>query len=207
MRPLVVDCLLFVVVMRFVVALFVREILVLISWIFVALVLRMLALWPMNVAGLSLEGLVLSLGGRLVVPNVMLEGAIPVPIVALVGATLLKGSMMQVAMLVVALVVSIAPIRQMANLIVIALRHLVAEFALCTKLNLLLSLLRERSIGHLQVVDVVEILADGHECLVAETSSTLEVPIAVLLMKRHMKPLDLQCVVGRRHVAGRKGFS
>jgi hypothetical protein len=51
--------------MRFVVAIFVREILVLISWIFVALVVRMLALRPMNVAGLSLEGLVLSLGGAL----------------------------------------------------------------------------------------------------------------------------------------------
>ncbi len=90
--------------MRFVVALFVREILVLISWIFVALVVQMLALWPMNVAGLSLEGLVLSLGGRLVVPVVALEGAIPVPVVALVGATLLKGTTMQVAMLVVAIV-------------------------------------------------------------------------------------------------------
>ncbi len=64
-RPLVVDCLLFVVVMRFVVALFLGEILVLISWIFVALVVRMLALRPMKVAGLSLEGLVLSLGGTL----------------------------------------------------------------------------------------------------------------------------------------------
>ncbi len=44
----------------------------------------------------------------------------------------------------------------MANLIVIALRHLVAEFALHTKLNLLLSLLRERAISHLRVVDVVK---------------------------------------------------
>jgi hypothetical protein len=101
--------------MRFVVALFVREILVLISWIFVALVVQMLALRPMNVAGLSLEGLVLSLGGHLVVPVVALEGAIPVPVVALVGATLLEGSTMRVAMLVVAIVVSIAPICQMAT--------------------------------------------------------------------------------------------
>ncbi len=97
--------------MRFVVALFVREILVLISWIFVALVVRMLALRPMNVAGLSLEGLVLLLGGPLVVPVIALEGAIPVPVVALVGATLLKGSTMRVATLVVAILVSIAPIR------------------------------------------------------------------------------------------------
>ncbi len=96
---------------------------------------------------------------------------------------------------------------QMANFVVIVLCHLVAEFALRTKLDLLLSLLRERAIGHLRVVDVVEILADSQKCLVAEASSNLEVPVAVLQMKGRIKPLDLECLVGRRHVAGRKGFS
>ncbi len=80
--------------MRFVDALFVGEILVLISWIFEALVVRMLTLWPMNVAGLSLEGLVLLLGGSLVGPVVAPEGAILVPVVPLVGATLVEGSTM-----------------------------------------------------------------------------------------------------------------
>ncbi len=93
-RPLIIDCLLFVVVVRFVVALFVGEILVLVSWIFVALVVRMLTLRPTNVAGLSLEGLVLLLGGRLVGPVVALEGVIPVPVVAIVGETLVEGSTM-----------------------------------------------------------------------------------------------------------------
>ncbi len=76
------------------------------------------------------------------------------------------------------------------------LRHLVAEFALRTKLDLLILLLRERSIGHLRVVDIVEILADGRKCLVAETSSTLEVPIAVLLMKRHINHSILSASLG-----------
>jgi hypothetical protein len=182
--------------MRFVVALFVGKILVLISWIFVAIVVQMLTLWPMNVAGLSLEGLVLSLEGSLVGPVIVFE-----------RATLVESLTMRVATLVVAIVVSIVLNRKMANFVIIALCHLVVEFALCTKLDLLLSLLRERAIGHLRVVDVVEILADGHECLVAEASSTLEVPVAVLQMKGHVKPLNLECVVGRRHVAGRKGFS
>jgi hypothetical protein len=182
-RPLVINCLLFVVVMRFVVALFVVGLFVLIPWIFVALVVRMLTLRPMNVTGLSLEGLVLLLGGRLVGPVIVLEGVIPVPVVTLVGATLVEGSTMRVATLVAAIVVSIALIRKMANFVVIALRHLVAEFALCTKLDLLLSLLRERAVSHLRVVDVIKILADSRECLVAETSPTLEVPIAVLQMR------------------------
>ncbi len=103
--------------MRFVVALFVEEILVLISWIFVALVVQMLTLWPMNVAGLSLKVLVLLLGRRLVGPVVVLEGAIPIPVVALVGATLVEGSTMRMAMLVAAIVVSIALICKMANLL------------------------------------------------------------------------------------------
>ena len=97
------------------VALFFGKILVLISWIFVALVVQMLTLWPMNVAKLSLEGRVLLLGGSLVGPVVAPEGAILFPVVALVGATLVEGSMMQVATLVAAIVVSIALICEMAS--------------------------------------------------------------------------------------------
>jgi hypothetical protein len=123
--------------MRFVVALFIGEILVLISWIFVALVEQMLTLRPMDVAGLSLKGLVFALGGSLVGPVVAPVGVTLVPVVALVGATLVEGSTMQVATLVAAIVVSVALTRKMANFVVVALRHLVAEFALCTKLDLL----------------------------------------------------------------------
>ena len=111
------------------------------------------------------------------------------------------------ATLLAAIVLSVALIRKMANLVIVALRHLVAEFMLCTKLHLLLTLLCEGAVGHLRVEDVVEILGDSRECLVAEASSTLKVPVAVLLMKGHVKPLDLECVIGRGHVAGRKGFS
>ena len=135
--------------MRFVAALFIREILVLISCIFVALVKRMLTLRPIDVAGLSLEGLVLALGGSLVGPVVAPVGAILVPVLALVGATLVESSTMRVATLVAAIVVSVALIREMANLVVVALRHLVVEFVLCTKLDLPLTLLREGAVGHL----------------------------------------------------------
>ena len=193
--------------MCFVVVLFVGEILVLISWIFVALVVRMLTLWPMNVAGLSLEGLVLALGGSLVGPVIALVEAILVPVVALVGATLFEGSTIQVAMLVAAILLSVAIIRKMANLVIVALHHLVAEFVLCTKLDLFLTLLCEGAVGHLRVEDVVKILGDSCECLVAEVSSTLEVPVAVLQMKGHVKPLNFECFVGRGHVAVWKGFS
>ncbi len=116
-----------------------------------------------NVAGLSLEGLVLLLGGGLVGPVVALEGAMLVPVVALVRATLVEGLTMRMATLVAAIIVSIALICKIVNFVIIALRHLVAEFALCTKLDLLRSLLRERAIGHLRVVHVVKILADGRE--------------------------------------------
>jgi hypothetical protein len=160
----------------------------------------------MDVAGLSLKGLVFalveSLVGPVVAPVVTL-----VPVIALVGATLVEGSTMRVATLVVAFVASIALIRKMANLVIVALHHLVARFAFCVKLNLLITLLREGAIGHLRIEDVVEVLGHSCECLVAEALSALEVSVAILLMKRHVEPLNLECVVGRGHVPGRKGFS
>jgi hypothetical protein len=64
-------------VVRFVAALFIVEILVLIFWILGALVVGMLTLWPMDVAGLSLEGLVFVLGETLVVPVVVPVHLIP----------------------------------------------------------------------------------------------------------------------------------
>ena len=81
-----------------------------------------------------------------------------------------------------------------------------AEFAFCGILYLLLTLLCERAVGYLQIEDVVKILGNSRECLVAEASSALEVPSAVLLVERHVEPLNFECVVGRGHVPGRKGF-
>ena len=78
---------------RFVAARFILEILVLISWIFGALLERMLTLWPVDVAGLSLEGLVFALGESLVGP-VVAPVVTLVPAEALVGATLVEGLMM-----------------------------------------------------------------------------------------------------------------
>ncbi len=64
----------------------------------------------------------------------------------------------------------------------------------------------ERADGHLRIEDVVKILGDSRECLVAEASSALEVPGAVLLVERHVEPFNFECVVGHGHVPGRKGF-
>ncbi len=94
----------------------------------------------MDVAGLSLKGLVFALGESLVGP-VVVPVVTLVLVVALVGATLVKGSMMRVATLVAAIVASVALVRKMANLVIVALHHLVAEFEFCAKLNLLLTLL------------------------------------------------------------------
>ncbi len=82
---------------RFVAAFFIVEILVLIFWILGALVVGMLTLWPVDVAGLSLEGLVFALGETLVVPVIVPVGTL-VPAVALVGVTLVECLTVQVAM-------------------------------------------------------------------------------------------------------------
>ena len=123
------DCIALVVVVRLVAALFIVEILVLIFWILGALVERMLTLWPVDVAGLSLEGLVFALGETLAVPVVVSVLTLVIPVAALVGATLVKCSMMRMATLVAGIVASVVLVRKMANLVVVALRHLVSEFA------------------------------------------------------------------------------
>jgi hypothetical protein len=65
-----------VVVVRFVCVLLVIELLVSILWIFEALVERVLTLWPVDVTGMSLEGLVVTLGETLVVLVVTFVGMI-----------------------------------------------------------------------------------------------------------------------------------
>jgi hypothetical protein len=179
--------------MRFVAALFIVEILVLIFWILGSLVVRMLTLRLVNVAELSLKGLVFALGESLVVPVIAPVVTLVIPVVALVRATLVKCSTMRVATLVAAIVASVALVRKMANLVVVALQHLVSEFAFCAKLDL-------------QIEDVVKILGNSCKFLVEEALSALEVPSTVLLVERHVEPLNFECVVVRGHVPGRKGF-
>ncbi len=107
---------------HFVAVLFIVEILVSIFWILGALVVRMLTLRPMNVAGLSLEGLVFMLGEALVVPVLVPVGAtLVIPVIALVGVTLVKCLTMRVATLVAAIVKSVALVRKMVNLVIVAL--------------------------------------------------------------------------------------
>ena len=104
---------------RFVAALFIVEILVLIFWSFGALVERMLTLLPVDVAGLSLEVLIFALGETLVVPVVMPAVTLVIPVVTLVEATLVKRSTVQVATLVAAIVASVALVCKMVNLVVV----------------------------------------------------------------------------------------
>ena len=134
---------------RFLAALFIVGILVLIFWILGAFVERMLTLWPVEVAGLSLEGLVFALGETLAVPVIVPVVTLVIPVVALVGVTLVECLTMRMATFVVTIVTSVALVHKMAKLVVVALQHLVAEFAFRAKLDLLLTLLREQAVGHL----------------------------------------------------------
>ena len=81
----------------------------------------MLTLWPVDVAGLSLEGLVFVLGETLAVPVVVPVVTLMIPVVTLVGVTLVKCSSMQMATLVVVIVTSVTLVPKMANLVVVAL--------------------------------------------------------------------------------------
>jgi hypothetical protein len=115
-------------------------------------------------------------------------------------------SRMHIFTLMATIVVLVVLICKVANLVVVALRHFVVEFAFGAQLELFLTLLREPAVGHLRVEDIVKVLDNGLEGFVAEVSSALEVPCTVLLVKRHVKPLHFECFVGCGHVPLRKGF-
>ena len=136
-----------VVVVHFVCALLVLELL----WIFEALVKRVLTLRPVDVTGLSLEGLVITLGETLAVLVVTFVGMIvtAMVIVDTTNVFLVVILMMRIALLVAMIVASVALIRKVVNLVVIALCHFVAEFVFGAKLDLLLTLLCEPAVGHL----------------------------------------------------------
>ena len=134
---------------RFIVALLVVGILVLIFWILEALFEGVLTLWSVDVTGLSLGGLAVVLRETLAIPVIALVGTLVIPVVTLVGALLVVCSTMQMAMLVTAIVASVMLIHKIANLVVVALHHLMVEFAFCAKLDLLLTLLCEQAVGHL----------------------------------------------------------
>ena len=126
----------FVVVVRFVCVFLVVELLVPILWIFEALVERVLTLWPVEVTGLSLEGLVVALGETLAVLVVMFVGMIVTVMVVVVATSVFFVLIltMRIASLVAAIVASVALICKIANLVVIAFCHFVAEFAFGAKL-------------------------------------------------------------------------
>ena len=172
-----------VVVVRFVCALFIVGVglLVVILWIFEALFERVLALWPIYVTGL--EGLVVALGETLVVSVVMLVVMIKTTMIVVVALNVLLVIVltMHIATLVAVIVVPVALICKVANLVVVALCHFVAEFALGTKFDLFLTLLCKQDVGHLHIEDILEVLDDCLEVFVAEASSALKVPSAVLL--------------------------
>ena len=105
-----------VVVVRFKCVLLVVGLLVLILWIFEALVERVMALWPVEVTGL--EGLVVTLGETLAVLLVTFVGMIVTAMVVLIvmNVFLVVISTMRIALLVATIVTSVALIREIANL-------------------------------------------------------------------------------------------
>ena len=133
---LIFACVALVVVVRFVVAHLVVGILVLIFRILEALFEGVLTLRSMDVTGLSLEGLIVPLRETLAIPVVAFVGTLVIPVVSIVGLLFVVCLTMRMAALVAAIVASVALIRKITNLVLIALHHLVAEFAVCVKLDL-----------------------------------------------------------------------
>jgi hypothetical protein len=75
--------------------------------------------------------------------------------------------MMRMAVLVAAILAPVAMIHVVAKLVLIALIQSVEEFAFSVRLNLCLTLLCERVVGHLQVKNILKVLVNGLKFFIA----------------------------------------
>ena len=99
----------------------------------------------------GLESLVVALRETLVVLVVTLVVMI-VTVMTVVVAThvfLVVVLTMRIATLVAAIIASVGLIHKVANLVVVALHHFLAEFVFGPKLNLFLTLLCEQAVNHM----------------------------------------------------------
>ena len=159
---------------------FIIGFLVLILGILVTLLKSVLALWPMEVTGL--EGLVLALGRTLVVMFIVVLAVVVAAAVAIVATDgLALVSMMRMTVFMAAILAPVIMICIVAKLLLVALCKRVTEFVLGSILDLLLALLHERAVGHLQVKNILEILGNGLKFLiktgVARSRGTLYDPL------------------------------
>jgi hypothetical protein len=96
-----------------------------------------------------------------------------------------------VALPAVAIITSVRLFHHMADLLIKPLAQFMTHLASHALLDLMLAFPHQGAICYLQIKNVLEVLWNRLECLVAETSTALDVLCPVLFVKGHVEPLKL----------------
>jgi hypothetical protein len=167
--------------------------------VFVAILGGVLALRPMHQEWL--ERLVARVGRGTVLPF-LFSFVVAVTTTAVAAILpLLVLAIVLVALPTVAIVTSVTSFRHTADLLIEPLAQFVMHLVSHALLNLTLVLLCQGTICYLQIKNVLEVLCDRLEHLVAQTLTALDVLYPVLFVEGHVKLLKLYCLVGWMHVS------
>ncbi len=172
--------------------------------VLVALLRGVLALWPVRQAWL--ERLVPAIRRSLILPFPF-AFVIVIAMTAVVAILpLVVVAIVLVASPAVAIITSLTSFHHTADLLIKPLAQFVIYLTSHALLNLTLAFLWQGAICHLQIKNVLKVLCDRLECLIAKTSAALDVLHPVLFVKGHIEPLKLWRLVGWMHVSCWESF-
>jgi hypothetical protein len=96
-----------------------------------------------------------------------------------------------IALPAVAIVTSVTLFCHTVDLLIVPLVQFMTHFTSHVLLDLMLAFLCQGAICYLQIKNVLEVLCNRLEHLIAKTSAALDVLCPVLFVKGHIKPLKL----------------
>ncbi len=185
----IVACVARILMMCFIVTLLVLNLMFVILWVLVALLRSVLALWPVHRAWL--ERLVAVIRGSLVIP-LLVTFVIGVTTIAVTMILPLEVVMMVLVVpLVVTTVTSVTLFRHMADLLIVPLAKFVTHLMSHALFDLMFAFLSQGVICYLWIEDVLKVLCEWLERLLAKTSAAFNVLCPVFLMERHIEPFKL----------------
>jgi hypothetical protein len=167
--------------MRLVLTFFVLNLMFIALGVFVALLGGVLALRPMHQAWL--ERLVATIRKSLILlfPFAFVIVVTTTAVIAILPLVVM--AIVLIASPAVAIVTSVMLFRHTADLLIVPLAQFVTHFASHALLDLTLAFLCQGAICYLQIENVLEVLCDRLEHLIAKTSAALDVLRPVLFVK------------------------
>ncbi len=185
----IVACVARVVVMHFVMTFFVLKLTLVILGVLVALLRGVLALQPVHRAWL--ECLVAVIRRSLVLPFLVAFVVVVTTTAVIMILPLVVVAVVLTALPAVATVTSVMLFCHKVDLLVVPLAKFVMNLGSHALFDLALAILCQGAICYLQIEDVLEVLCNRLERLIAKMLATLDVLCPVLFVEGHMKPLKL----------------